>query len=105
MANRPYATNAPAPIACSLGAGELGDRVAAWRELTARVVRRIHRPGRVTSVYPGERDLVERLTQLIDAERECCPLLQFSLREADDGLHVTLEYPDGFEELLGSVLG
>jgi hypothetical protein len=81
---------------CSLAPGALGNRVDEWRSLTAQALHREIGPGRVLSTYPNNPDIARGFAELIDAEKECCPFLQFDVQEHDTVLRVQLRYPSDF---------
>jgi hypothetical protein len=91
--------------ACSLAPGALGNRVDEWRSLTAQALHREVEPGRVLSTYPNTPEIAGRVAELIDAEKECCPFLQFDVQRRDTLLQVELRYPPDFGPLLAAVLG
>ena len=92
------------PIACNLSSPDLSDRVAAWRSLGAQALRRTAEPGRVVSTYPKHPELAGALTELIEAERECCPFLEFEVREQESEIEVELRYPPEFGAMVATVL-
>jgi hypothetical protein len=91
--------------ACSLAPGALGDRVDEWQSLTAQALHHEIGPRRVRSTYRNNPDIARRFAELIDAERECCPFLQFDVQQRDTLLQVELRYPPDFAPLLAAVLG
>jgi MerR family transcriptional regulator, copper efflux regulator len=84
---RPVATAPdPAPIACSLDAGSYRDRAAEWRAVLLGAEVTTTPGGRRVRVPAGR---AARLAALVEAERACCPFLEFAL--AVDGDAATLE--------------
>src|SRR5262245_21979769 len=83
-----------APIACSLGAGELNERLAAIAEIGAGslIAHEIedggHRPR--FRADPGTR---ERLDPGVAAEAECCSFLDLSLRALGEELVLSIAAP------------
>ena len=101
----PATDRAPAAeLACRLSTDGLAERLDAWRAVAAQALARTVSPGRVSATYPNDPGTVDRLTELIAAERDCCPFLRLELRERGDVLDVELAYPPGFEPL-GQLLG
>ena len=93
------------PIACSLDGRALASRQT---ELRAGVLAQADSVERLPQGYRwrfrGQKDLFARLGPVIDAERQCCPFLQFALA-ADPAMGVvTLEItgPDGTADFLES---
>jgi hypothetical protein len=83
------------PIACSLGASDLGSRL---EEIAA--VGRDHLigaetrdGGHVLRFRLGE-DSRRRLAAIVAAESECCPFLDLDLREHDGELVLTVTAPE-----------
>jgi hypothetical protein len=69
-----------APIACTLEAGQLGDRVELIATLTAdALVSQQPIAGGVRSHFRAAVGLEQRLRDLIEAESRCCPFLHFAL--------------------------
>jgi hypothetical protein len=79
------------PQACTLSGGDARARVVEWRRLLRRaaVTRTPVAGGTRIALAPldGVRTQLERL---IEAERECCPFLDFELEETDGLLAVTV---------------
>jgi hypothetical protein len=94
----------PEPATCSLSPSALSDRRGAWRSLMAQALHRRVEPGHVLSTYPNEPEIARSLAQLVEAEKGCCPFLEFDLREGDSTIEVQLRYPPEFAAMLESVL-
>jgi len=68
-----------APIACTLTSDAVVDRVAEWRDLLSRRVRRIdHDKNHATLVLLGTEALLVA-AELAERERVCCSFFQFSI--------------------------
>ena len=77
------------PIACTLAPGELQERLALIRGLTAEAVLGLDRNGlRLALRYAPE--AVERVRAMVDIEQHCCAFLNFQVREQPDVVHVTI---------------
>ncbi len=83
------------PIACSLGAGELEQRLAAIAEIGAESL--------VSHEVEGDRHLLRfradantrrRLEGIVAAEAECCSFLDLSLGEDGDELVLSIAAPE-----------
>lgn len=73
-------TSEPRRRACTLGASELADRGAAWREvLGSGLVERTRIAGGIKLVAAPR--VVAALTALIDLERECCTWIDYRVPE------------------------
>jgi hypothetical protein len=94
----------PERAACSLSPTALSDRRGAWRSLTAQGLHRRVEPGRVLGTYPNRPEIARSLAQLVEAEKDCCPFLEFDIREGDSTIEVELRYPPEFAGTLASVL-
>ena len=91
------------PIACSLDGGELEARLRAVQDAGRDALLSHERPGHER---PGrgyllrfrrERETRERLEEIIQAERQCCPFLSLTLEETDDKILLSIEAPPGGE--------
>jgi hypothetical protein len=85
----------PKPIACSLGASDLRrrlDEIAALGRdsLTAAQTR----DGSHVLHFRSDEETHHRLAAIVTAESECCPFLDFDLRERDGALILTLVAPE-----------
>jgi hypothetical protein len=94
----------PEQATCSLSLNALSDRQGAWRSLMAQALDRRVEPGRVLSTYPNRPEIVRSLAQLVEAEKDCCPFLEFEIRECDSTIGVELRYPPELASTLASVL-
>jgi hypothetical protein len=91
-------TGTARPIACSLTAADLRDREAALGTLlTTSLVSRDPVPGGIRlAVHPGS---VPSLLELVDLERECCPWIDFVVKDAS----VTITAEGDGEEAIRSM--
>jgi hypothetical protein len=94
----------PGGATCSLSPNALSPRRGAWRSLMAQALERRVEPGRVRSTYPNGPEIARSLAQLVEAEKECCPFLEFDIRESDSTIEVELRYPPAFAAMLASVI-
>jgi anti-sigma-K factor RskA len=94
---------ADTPIACSLDAGALADRVDEWRALVASsVVSVVAAPTAVHLVLdPTEASLVAAVG-LAQREKRCCPFFGVALDIEADHRTLTLRVPDGAEEAMAT---
>ena len=78
-------------MACSLSAGDAGARKADWERLLASVAvtRTPVAGGTRIALAPLDGARAE-LQRLLEAERECCPFLDFELEEGEGTLVVTI---------------
>ena len=83
------------PIACSLDADALAERVGEIRALGRDALIAVD-PGGVLRfrATPSTR---ERLERIVAAEAECCPFLGLELSQERDELHLTVSAPNEAE--------
>jgi hypothetical protein len=94
----------PEAAACSLSPKALSDRIGAWRSLTTQALQRVVEPGRILGTYPKRAAIAHGFAELVEAEKECCPFLEFDIRERDSVIEVELRYPPEFTATLAAVL-
>jgi hypothetical protein len=92
---------ADAPIACSLDAGGLAERVDEWRALVVSSVTSVDaEPTAVHLVLdPSDRALTAAVA-LAQREKECCPFFDVALDIAADRRTLSFRVPDGAEAVL-----
>src|SRR5690242_1578307 len=81
------------PIACALNAVQMGRRAARWQSVLSKTVIAVNesKGGYVLSLDPQEPAFAE-ITELIEAERVCCPWMTMKLEGGDQAtLSVTAE--------------
>ena len=93
------------PNGCTLDGGEMVERMNAWRAVTSQALSREVRSDRITSVYPPEPDLIDRLKHLVAAEAVCCPFFEFTIQEQPHRTVVELTFPEEARSLVESVMG
>lgn len=89
------------PVACSLSAAELPQRLAEMRAIgeTSFVGAEIDAQRALIRFEP-EQDLARRLEDVVDKEAECCSFLAISVADREGELELEIVAPDGAEELL-----
>lgn len=103
-AGDPVPTPHGVPIACSLDAAQLGDRIQRWRDVLASVRGREAVPGGVQLRFEEPGALVQ-VGPLAAAEHECCPFFDFVISLDGDGLTVQVTAPDDAQPLVAAVFG
>src|SRR4051794_38166226 len=95
----------PAPIACSLTAAELPERLAEMSALGRSSLLTAETAGHqaVLRFRPGP-DTGERLAAIVAAEAECCAFLTMELREEPDAIALTIEGSDGAQPVLDELV-
>jgi MerR family copper efflux transcriptional regulator len=92
------------PIACSLTAAEVPERLADWQALLAHVVER-------ESVEGGTRALfaptvpVDELMRSVTAEQVCCSFFRFTITVDARGTALEVRAPQDAADLIDAVLG
>jgi len=98
------------PIACSLTAGNLKDRLAWIGELTRDALRSHERRGLMLDLrYAPE--AADRVREMVRKEQECCAFLTFETHEDPDEIRLTITAPEAarkaadelFEQFVASV--
>ncbi len=82
------------PVVCSLGAGDLQQRLAAIAEIGAEsLIDREVEAGRHRLRFRADSKTRERLEAVIAAEAECCAFLDLSLEDEEGGLILSVAAP------------
>ncbi|MEU4360396.1 MerR family transcriptional regulator [Promicromonospora sp. NPDC023987] len=97
----PLVEATPAPVACTLGAGDYAKRVADWHDLL-RTADLVEVTGGVRVTLPTA-DL-ERTTSLAAAEQECCAFFSFRLDLHGPTFDLTITAPPEAAPLLADLL-
>lgn len=94
----------PAPVACTLGAGDFKARLAWIADLNRRASRSQHRDDlRLELAYAaGARDEV---LEMVCGEQECCAFLTFEVREEGGSVRVAIQAPERAREAAETVFG
>jgi hypothetical protein len=89
-----------APIACSLGEGDLRARRQRLAELgRASFLGADGGGGRHRLRFRGDPGTRAALEAIVMAEGECCPFLDMSIAESGGELTLSIEAPEGGEEI------
>jgi DNA-binding transcriptional MerR regulator len=101
----PLTNESGAPIACTLQADAMPERMAHWQALLTHVHRRRTTPdGRLRLEFDDDVDFVE-LARLVAAEQQCCNFFAFALTVDARGIAVEVNAPDEVPELVGALFG
>jgi hypothetical protein len=106
---RPETNLTSLPIACTLSPGDLQERLALIRALTAEALVGHDRNGLVLTLRYAP-DAVERVRAMVASEQRCCTFLRFEVEEQPDAVHVTITAPENardaaddlFEQFVGA---
>lgn len=91
-------------LACTLSGPELGERIQNWSRVASRATSRLVEKDRIVATYPRDNDLLQQLRKLIAAEADCCPFMQFTIKERPHEFEVELRVPDDMSEALAPML-
>lgn len=84
----------PDPVACSLGAGALEQRLAAIAEIGADcLISRDAESDRHLLCFRADATTRKRLEEIVAAEAECCSFLELSLDRRGDKLMLAIAAP------------
>lgn len=99
MAEEPDRAEQP-PIACSLGEGDLRARQQTLAELgRASFLGATGGGGRHRLRFRGDPGTRAALEAIVVAEGECCPFLDLSIGESGGKMTLSIEAPQGGEEI------
>lgn len=94
------------PVACSLEAGALEQRLAAIAEIGAdSLISRQAEDGRHLLCFPADAETRRRLEELIAAEAECCSFLDLSLDQEAGDLVLSIAAPRDAQALADGLAG
>jgi hypothetical protein len=93
----------PVPIACTLDAGALGDRVHEWRALVASSVVTVESDSRSVRLFLRDSDDALLAAASLGArEKACCAFFDVAIEIEPDVRALRLTVPDGAEEVLAA---
>ena len=92
------------PIACTLGADAMPDRLAAWEAVLVTARRRSPLGETGMRVEFDAVDVAE-LARLVAAEQECCSFFAFALTVDGRGVGLEVVVPPGAEGVLADLFG
>jgi anti-sigma-K factor RskA len=91
------------PIACSLDAGSLADRVDEWRALVATSVVAVDaEPTAVHLVLAASGAALVAAVELAEREKRCCPFFDVTIEIGARQRTLSLRVPDGAEEAMAT---
>ncbi|MFI8893477.1 heavy metal-responsive transcriptional regulator [Streptomyces paradoxus] len=94
-----------APVACTLGGAELGERIEQWRTLIGKADRREETDEGMRLSFPPDAELAGRIAALATAEQRCCAFFDFTLHLAPDALRLTVRAPEGAAGMPADLFG
>ena len=104
MGRKPDPVPVEVPIACTLTAGAMSDRVAEWTTVLTEVTRRVAVDGGLRIEFGPDVDL-GHLGRLIGAEQRCCAFFQFSLTVDAAGIALEVRAPELAAEMITDLFG
>ena len=93
----------PPPVVCTLGPGQVADRVEAWRRLADGARRRDAIPGGVRLTL--DHGVLQEAAQLVAAEHQCCAFFSFALTVDHRGLGLEVTAPPEGRAMVSALLG
>ncbi|EMF52983.1 MULTISPECIES: heavy metal-responsive transcriptional regulator [Streptomyces] len=94
-----------APVACTLGGAELGERVEQWRTLAGKAEQREEIGDGLRLSFPPEAELAGQLAALAAAEQSCCAFFDFTLHLTPDALQLSVRAPESAAGMLAELFG
>ncbi|OII69610.1 MULTISPECIES: heavy metal-responsive transcriptional regulator [unclassified Streptomyces] len=94
-----------APVACTLGGTELGERTEQWRTLVAKAEQRKDIEDGVQLSFPPDADLAGQIAALAAAEQGCCAFFDFTLHLTPAALQLDVRAPESAAGMLADLFG
>ena len=101
---KPNADAGSSPIACTLGADSMHERLDDWRAVLAHVERREAIDGGVRASLDPSAPL-ESLMHLTIAEQDCCQFFDFAITVDDRGIALEVRAPDDALPIVHALFG
>lgn len=92
------------PLACTLAAGEMPDRLRTWRGLVSEAVSRERVAGGERLVFAPAQGLAARVAGLCELEQSCCAFFTFTVTVSAAAVILDVTAPDGAAPLLDALL-
>ena len=92
---------AGAPVACSLGAPAMSDRIRQWQDLLAGAEHELI-PNGIRLTMPSDR--AAQVAELAAAELQCCPFFDFRLHLTGQQMHLEVRAPAEAATMLTGLL-
>ena len=93
------------PIACSLDAGSVPDRVSEWQALVARAESRAPISGGVALEFVASPGLVAEVARLAAAEQDCCTFFTFTLTMTTGHVRLEVQAPEDAADVVTAMFG
>ncbi|WP_456819792.1 MerR family transcriptional regulator [Cellulomonas sp. URHB0016] len=96
---------AAVPVACSLDAEAVPDRVSDWQALVPRATAREAINGGVALTFGASPELAAEVSRLAAAEQDCCPFFTFTLRLTTGQLRLEIKAPADAADVVAAMFG
>ena len=97
--------DATAPIVCTIGGGEVQERIGQFERLRTHV-RRLERTDHGLLLhFAADPDLESELRRFVVAEKQCCGFWGFDVEAGPSGLTVRWDAPPAAQELVDRLVG
>ena len=93
------------PMACSLDAGAMPDRLAEWKSILSRASARCRAGDGARRVEFLADVAVDELARLVAAEQRCCAFFSFAITVDRRGVGLEVRAPEGADEFVTTLLG
>jgi hypothetical protein len=93
------------PIACTLEATALPDRLGEWRAVLAHAGARVTTSSGALRVELDDTVDVSELARLVAAEQQCCAFFSFAITVDGRGVGLEVSAPDGAADVVASLFG
>ncbi|MBX9243818.1 MerR family transcriptional regulator [Actinotalea ferrariae] len=94
-----------APVACSLDAAAVPDRVSDWQTLVPRATSREPIPGGIALTFPASVDLAAEVARLAAAEQDCCSFFTFTVRLTTGQVRLEVQAPADAANVVAAMFG
>jgi len=102
--SRGLSSDAPA-IECTLGAGDVPERLREWQSVLERVEERQNTPEGISLRFPRDAEMLGALADLAAREVECCSFFTFTLTLDGRGAWLAVSAPDAARSLVIDFFG
>lgn len=93
------------PVACSLDAGELPQRLAGFAAIgRTSLVKWETVQGRAELRFSAGEDTRRRLAAIVAAEAQCCSFLDMQLHDEPEAIRLTIVAPEGAQQVLDDLV-
>lgn len=93
------------PLACTLDAGAMPDRLAEWKAiLSGASAHERAEDGALRVVFPSDL-AVDELAQLVTAEQHCCSFFSFAITVDQRGIGLEVRAPEGADDFVTAMFG